>query len=117
MLRLRLRVRKAEETAEDCVQIVAEIQAQQIEEPANTKERIVRISPLSSDEERIAKEIAEQSFQSVQMLLQQKGFVAIQPKPLSALVVLYITKHYFNYLGRPTVDDYIELNARTDKGH
>jgi hypothetical protein len=115
-LHLRLRVRKIEEAPDgQHVHIDAELQAQQTMEP-NQKERIVKIG-LPDDEEKIAKEFAEHAVGSFQTMLQKQGFVPMVQKPIAAIICLYITREHFNYLGRPTVDDYIELNARTDRGH
>jgi hypothetical protein len=112
-LRLRLRVRKVEDTSDDHVHVDAELQAtEQTAEP--TKERIIQIGIPQSDEERVGQHIASEAFVGFQKMLQQKGAFLMQPpKPLSAWVCLYITKEYFNFLGRPTVDDYIELTALT----
>lgn len=111
-LRLRLRVRKVEDTSDDHVHVDAELQAtEQTTEPTNA--RIIRIGIPESDEEKVGQQIAEHGITAMQKMLQQRGFMAIPQKPLSAWVCLYITKEYFNFLGRPTVDDYIELTALT----
>jgi hypothetical protein len=74
------------------------------------------MGPPPSDEQKMGRESAEHAVGSVQQMLQEKGFLPMPQKPLSAWVCLFMTKQYFNCLGRPTVDDYIELNARTDRG-
>jgi len=124
-LHLRLRVRKVEEAADRShIHIDVELQAQDQTAISTEQQkgggRIIHIGPLSSDEEiteETGEKIARKAFASVETVLQEKGFLPMFPKPLSALVCLYITKQHFAYLGRPTVDDYIELNARTDRGH
>ena len=112
LLHLRLRVKRIEEATEEYVRVFAELQVQQTQQQQDQqKDRIVRIGLPCSDEEQVVKDMMGQ----VQKQLEQRGFAMLQPKPLSAEVCLFIKKQYFNALGRPTVDDYIELNARTDR--
>jgi len=70
---------------------------------------------MSSDEE-MGQEFGEHVVGSFQKALQQTGLMPKPPKPFSAIVCMCITKQYYDHLGRPTVDDYIELNARIDRG-
>lgn len=122
MLHLRLRVRKVEEAADGShIHIDAELQAQaQVQDEPKAKGRIIHIGPITTDDEITSKEgqqIAREALSSVETILQEKGFLPMVRKLPSAMVCLYLTKQHFAYLGRPTVDDYIELNARTDRGH
>lgn len=116
-LHLGLRVKRAEESADGLnVHIDAVIEVQQTSTP-DPKERIIKIG-LPRDEEKIAKEFAEHAAGVVQEAMQKQGFMPMMPpKQFSAVICLFITKEQFNYLGRPTIDDYIELNARTDRRH
>jgi len=95
------------------VHVDAILEAQQITEPTDPQERIVKIG-LGKDEDNVAKEFAAHAAGAVQELLQKQGFMPMAPKQFSAMVCFYMTKEHFNYLGRPSIDDYIELNARTD---
>lgn len=70
---------------------------------------------LPDDEEKMAKEFAEHTVGSIQAALQKQGFMPMPQRQFSAGICFYITKTDFNHLGRPTIDDYIELNARTDR--
>jgi len=124
MLRLRLRVRKVEEAPDQAhVHIDAVLEAKTQDptaEPIKQKERIVHIGPLTTDNDETSQEgerVARKAFAHVETILAEKGILLMSQKPPSDMVCLYITKQHFAYLGRPTVDDYIELNARTDREH
>lgn len=84
-------------------------------DPTDPKERIVKIG-LGKDDENMAKEFAEHAMGDLQQMLQKQGFMPIRPRPFSDFVCFFLTKEHYNYMGRPTVDDYIDLNARIDKG-
>ena len=107
MLHLRLRVKRVDEASEEYVRVLASLEIQQTEPLKNR----IHIGIPCSDEEQIGKEIVGQ----MQKMFEQKGVLMMPQKPLSAEICMFIQKQYFNALGRPTIDDYIELNARTDR--
>lgn len=117
-LHLKLRVKKAEETMDGQHVHIDAVMFQVVQSTEPTDEpdpqRIVRVG-LPGDNEKAAKEFAEHAMGSFQIMLEKQGFLPMQQKPFSAYICLVVTKEHYDYLGRPTVDDYIDLNARTDR--
>ncbi len=77
--------------------------------------RIIQIGACSDDRQ-VGQELTENVTRQITHELQERGLMPKPPKPVSAEICLYLTKQYFRILGRPTTDDYIELDARTDRG-
>jgi hypothetical protein len=68
-------------------------------------ERVIHIGPYTTDEE-VTQHITQEIAESVRRAL------PCARKPPTAFLTLYIPKHYFQMLGRPTIDDMIQIDAR-----
>lgn len=109
-----MRVKKVEEATEEYVLVMAELLIPQTEQTNQQKPpRMIQIGFPFHGEDGMEK-VSEQVAAQIQKHIDQRLSIR---KPIAAEICIFIKKEYFNYLGCPTVDDYIELNARTDKRH
>lgn len=65
----------------------------------------MRIPIVQDESQRAAEQVAAQ----IQKSLTEIGM--FQKKPISAGVTFFLTKEQFRLMGRPTVDDYIQVDA------
>ena len=114
LLNIRLRVIevKEDEVVKDHVMIWAvKDESGTAAEPKQLelRNRIIHVGPIMDDEQ-VTKQISQQIAESVRRVL------PCGRRPMVVLS-LYIPKHYFQMLGRPTIDDMIQIDARTIRQH